>query len=211
MILVAARKLFLSASYKPVNLLRFMGSLSLSLGLVIGCLDARAQTQRPSADDTQARNLAALTQPLWVDLSPVEQQALAPFAPKWNTFPTAEKRAWLKVVERIGSMTADQRQKLNTRMQQWAELTPEQRVRARANFNLASKAPAEQRKAEFEQYRAMTPEQRKVLRAAGSTSNTAALYDGARTGLASQAAQPIAAEGLPTAKPAPSTKKIITK
>jgi Protein of unknown function (DUF3106) len=93
-------------------------------------------------------------------------------------------------------------------MRAWADLTPEQRVRARANYNLASKAPQDQRIAEFQQYRGMTPEQRKILRSAGKTSNTAALYSGTRSGLAAEAAQPIVAEGVSVAKPnsAPSKK-----
>lgn len=76
-------------------------------------------------------------------------------------------------------------------MVEWSNLTPEQRLRVRSNFGIAKKAPQEQRVAEFQQYRAMTPEQRRVLRSAGTTSNTAALYAGARTGLAPEAAQPI--------------------
>jgi Protein of unknown function (DUF3106) len=211
MISVAVRSARFSRSPTNLKANRLWGALALAVSIAFSSNVTSAQAQQPVADDSQARNLAALTQPLWVDLSPAQQQALEPFAQKWNTFPTTEKKAWMKVVERIGAMTADQRQKLNTRMRQWAELTPEQRVRARANFNLASKAPAEQRNAEFAQYRSMTPEQRKILRAAGSTSNTAALYAGARTGLAPQAAQPIASDGVAAVKPAPTTKKTVTK
>jgi Protein of unknown function (DUF3106) len=147
------------------------------------------------------RNLAALVQPLWVDLTPAQQQALAPFSAKWNTFPREEKLSWVKLASRFGSMNPEQITKLQTRMRAWVELTPEQRVRARANYNLASKLPQDQRVAEFEQYRGMTPEQRRILRSAGKTSNTAALYSGSRSGLAAEAAQPLVAEGISASKP----------
>jgi hypothetical protein len=158
------------------------------------------------------RNLAALVQPLWVDLTPTQQQALEPFAAKWNTFAKAEKLSWVKLAERFGSMNPDQRATLQKRMRAWAELTPEQRVRARANYNLASKVPQDQRIAEFEQYRGMTPEQRKILRLAGKTSNTAALYSGTRSGLAAEAAQPLVPDGVSAAKPnVPPAKKSSSK
>jgi Protein of unknown function (DUF3106) len=158
------------------------------------------------------RNLAALVQPLWVDLSPAQQQALAPFSARWNTFPREEKLSWVKLANRFGSMNPEQTAKLQTRMRGWADLSPEQRVRARANYNLASKVPQDQRVAEFEQYRGMTPEQRKILRSAGKTSNTAALYSGTRSGLATEAAQPLIAEGVSASKPAAAPiKKSSTK
>ncbi len=137
------------------------------------------------------RNLAALTQPLWIDLTPAQQQALAPLAGVWNTFSTAEKRSWIKSSANFSQLPADKQAQIQTRMREWAALSPEQRLRARANLNLALRAPAGQRLAEFEQYRGMTPEQRKVLRTHGKTSNTATVYDGRRTGLAAQAASPI--------------------
>jgi hypothetical protein len=158
------------------------------------------------------RNLAALVQPLWVDLTPVQQQALAPFSAKWNTFPREEKLSWVKLANRFGSMNPEQITKLQTRMRSWVELTPEQRVRARANYNLASKLPQDQRVAEFEQYRGMTPEQRRILRSAGKTSNTAALYSGSRSGLATEADQPLVADGISASKPnAAPIKKSSTK
>jgi hypothetical protein len=53
----------------------------------------------------------------------------------------------------------------------------------------------------------MTPEQRAVLRANGWTSNTAARHAGAPTGLAKQAARPLAATVQPTvSRPGKPTK-----
>jgi hypothetical protein len=185
-------------------------------------LPATSPTGTPSASSSKAdlarpesgpdsRNLASLVQPLWVDLSPAQQQALAPFAAKWNTFPTNEKRSWVRLADRFSSMPSEQKVRLQARMKDWAEMTPEQRNRARANYNLAAKAPSAQRQAEFEQYRGMTPEQRKVLRSAGKTSNTAALYEGSRSGLAPEASQPLTPEGVAGAKAIAPAKKTAPK
>lgn len=170
-----------------------------------------------ASEQTSARNLAALTQPLWIDLTPTQQQALAPFARKWNTFSTAEKRSWIKASERFASLSGEQRARLQSRMKEWAELSPEQRNRARANFNLAANAPKDRRVAEYNQYKEMTPEQRQVLQTAGRTSNTAAGYAGTRTGLAVEAAQPFSAandaKNLTSAKSAKQqgTKAVLSK
>ncbi len=139
-----------------------------------------------------ARNLAAMVQPLWVDLTPAQQQVLQPFAAQWNTYPQNEKRSWVKLADRFKAMPSDQQAKLQVRMRDWAGLTPDQRTGARSNFSIATKATQEKRVAEFEQYKDLTPDQRRVLRTAGSTSNTAVAKSGARSGLAPEAAQPLA-------------------
>jgi Protein of unknown function (DUF3106). len=72
-----------------------------------------------------------------------------------------------------------------------AALTPEQRRLARQNYRLAKRLPPDERQAQWERYRELTPEQRAVLRNSGWTSNTAARHAGARTGLAKEAAQPL--------------------
>jgi hypothetical protein len=54
----------------------------------------------------------------------------------------------------------------------------------------------------------MTPEQRAVLRTSG-TSNTAARHAGARTGLAKQAAQPLAEVVKRDGKPAKRPRRVV--
>ena len=157
----------------------------------------------PSATTTaatgQTRSLLPLVQPLWSELSASQASTLAPMAGQWNSFTLADKRSWIKLANGFAKLPADQQQKATARMVEWTQLTPEQRLRVRSNFGIAKQVPQEQRVAEFQQYRAMTPEQRRVLRSAGTTSNTAALYAGTRTGLAPEAAQPIIKTVVPPA------------
>jgi hypothetical protein len=160
-------------------------------GVLAGTVQAQTSPQSPTAS-VPTRNLSAMLQPLWVDLTPVQQQVLQPFAAQWNTYPQNEKRSWVKLADRFKSMTPDQQAKLQMRMRDWSGLTPEQRMRARSNYGIANKATQEQRVAEFEQYKELTPDQRRVLRSAGVTSNTAVAKSGVRSGLAPDAAQPLA-------------------
>ena len=136
-------------------------------------------------------SLVALLEPLWVDLTKAQQEALAPFAPEWNTWPKAEKKSWITLADKLPDMSRERQEKARRRILEWANLTPEQRRVARANYRLAKERPAQKRVQEWENYQSMTQEQREILRRAGSTSNTAAGHAGAPTGLAKEASQPL--------------------
>ncbi len=138
-------------------------------------------------------NLVALAQPLWSELTPIQRETLSPFEKQWNGLPVKEKRAWVKLADDFPKMQAAQQARARKRMQEWASLTTAQRKLARDNFRLAKAVPSQEQKREFENYQSMSVEQRRVLRSAGSTSNTAAVHAGAVTGLAKEAAQPIPA------------------
>jgi hypothetical protein len=157
----------------------------------------RAQPPAPAVPPavgptTQRRgSMVPMLEPLWVDLTQAQQTALAPFAPEWNTWPMAEKKSWVALADKLPTMSRDNREKAQRRILEWANLSPEQRRLARANYRLAKERPAPQRVEEWHGYQSLTQEQREVLRRAGSTSNTAAGQAGAPTGLAREASQPL--------------------
>ncbi len=158
-------------------------------------LDDSRQSPAPIENRTspppERPSLVSLLEPLWMDLTPAQQAALAPFAPEWNTWPTAEKKAWVNLADKLPRMSAERRVKAQRRILEWANLSPEQRTTARANFRLAKELSAKEKAQEWRNYQSMTQEQREVLRRAGSTSNTAAGHAGASTGLAKEASQPL--------------------
>ncbi len=137
-------------------------------------------------------SLLPLVQPLWSDLTPEQQAVLEPFSEQWNVWSAADKRTWVRLADRVPGMSPEAREQTARRVREWASLTPEQRRLARQNYRLAKRLPPAQRQAQWERYRELTPEQRSVLRTSGWTSNTAARHAGARTGLAKEAAQPLA-------------------
>lgn len=200
------KKVIKQLANPPSKRLRSRSDMAVVLAVVLnlGASSVLAQAASDNATNTaavtaQPRSLLPLVQPLWSELTQSQANTLAPMADKWNSFTLADKRSWIKLANGFAKLPAAQQQKATARMVEWAQLTPEQRLRARANFGIAKKVPQEQRVAEFQQYRSMTPEQRRVLRSAGTTSNTAALYAGTRTGLAPEAAQPIIKTVVPPA------------
>ncbi len=154
-------------------------------------------------------SLLPLVQPLWSDLTSAQQAALAPFEPQWNSWSADEKRGWLKLAERVPKMSDEQRERVDERIREWAKLTPEQRRLARQNYRLAKRLDPDERQARWERYRELTPEQRAVLRTSGTTSNTAARHAGARTGLAKQAAQPLADVVKRNRKPVKRPRRVV--
>ena len=157
----------------------------------------RAPVFAPAAPAAGRPSLAAMLEPLWVDLTEQQKHALAPFAPEWNTWPTAEKKSWVALADKLPSMSPERQEKARRRILEWANLTPDQRRVARANYRLAKERPAQKRVEEWQSYQSMTQEQREVLRKAGSTSNTAAGHAGAATGLSKEASQPLPRIGKP--------------
>ena len=136
--------------------------------------------------------LRSLVHPLWNDLSELQRQVLQPFAAQWNAWPAAEKRSWIALADRVPRMKPEDQARAQRRISEWARLTPGQRQIARQNYRLARQLPPDERVAQWERYTQLTPEQQTVLRDNGWTSNTAALHAGSRTGLAKEAAQPLA-------------------
>ena len=161
-----------------------------------------APIEARTAPPPERASLVALLEPLWIDLTDTQQKALAAFEAEWNTWPTTEKKSWVALADKLPAMSRDSREKAQRRILEWANLSPEQRRIARANYRLAKERSAKQRVEEWRSYQSMTQEQRSVLRQAGSTSNTAAGHAGAATGLAKEASQPLPRVARPHA-PAP--------
>lgn len=154
---------------------------------------AVAAPQTKAAPGSAAKRKAAPSAgPLWASLGQSERDLLQPFEAQWNSWSRDEKRIWVSLAAKFPKLAPEQQAKVRSRIVEWAALTPAQRKLARANFRLARQLPSAERVSQWQRYESMTPEQRKVLRLGGRTSNTAAKHAGARTGLAKQAATPLA-------------------
>jgi hypothetical protein len=84
-------------------------------------------------------------QPDWAQLTPEQQQILAPLASDWNNFDATRRKKWLLTAKRYPKMKPEQQQRLQAQMRRWAELTPEQRRIARENYKKLAKQPPEKR------------------------------------------------------------------
>jgi hypothetical protein len=104
-----------------------------------------------------------ITQPLWRELSPGQQQALAPLAAHWDTLNVAQKRKWIALSANFPKMSGEEQAKLHSRMTEWASLSPQQRSIARLNYGAARKISPDDKKAKWEAYQALSPEEKNKL------------------------------------------------
>jgi hypothetical protein len=130
-----------------------------------------AQAGRPAAKTptTSAKSAAkSVIRPLWTELTPQQHQALAPLAAKWDTLSEAQKRKWLALSRNFPKLSQPEQATLHSRMTEWAALSPQQRTQARLNFGETRQLSPDDKKAKWEAYQALSPEEKSKL-AAGVT------------------------------------------
>ena len=117
----------------------------------------------------------------WHSLSPAQREALQPLQQEWPRMDALSKRKWLALAARFPTMPAAERARIQTRMADWAKLTPRQRGKARLHFQETRALPKVDRQAKWQAYQALSPEQKKQLelRASGRHARAA---DGHATG-----------------------------
>ena len=115
--------------------------------------------------------------PRWTTLTKAQQQALAPLGPHWNMLSDAQRRKWIALSRNFDHIGAAEQAKLHERMTDWAALCTRRRALARLNFaEVRNLAPADQLKAKWEAYQALSEdERRKLAESAGGRSIGAAL------------------------------------
>jgi hypothetical protein len=112
--------------------------VALIASLCIAFSAAAAQTK------TDAKKAAP--KPAWTELSPAQQQVLAPLQGDWDQLDTTRRKKWLAIANRYPTMKPAEQQRLQKRMQEWAQLTPEERRAARERYQSLKKLPPQQRR-----------------------------------------------------------------
>jgi hypothetical protein len=105
------------------------------------------------------------TKPLWVQLTPNQQQALAPLSGEWDNMDAQRKSKWLAIGNKFHSMKPDEQQRLQARMQDWVQLTPEQRRIARESYARAKTLNPNQKSEQWQRYQELPDDQKKKLAA----------------------------------------------
>lgn len=129
---------------------------SLLFALSASYAAAQQPAQVPAADSAAAKT----ARPLWSELSPKQQAVLAPLAAEWETLDSTRRKKWVAIANRYPRMRADEQQRLQSRMQEWANLTPAQRRVARENYESFKQLPRSQRgeiKQKWEQQQSASP------------------------------------------------------
>lgn len=127
-------------------------------------LAQQAATPAPSAKPASKPAKVAVG-PTWNELSSAQQQSLRPLAAQWGTLSEAQKRKWIALSQNYPKLAPDEQAKLHSRMTEWVALSPQQRTQARLNFAGARQIPADDKKAKWEAYQSLSPEEKNRLAA----------------------------------------------
>lgn len=120
----------------------------------------RAKASAPQAGVT-------LAGPQWQDLSSNHKKILHPLAGTWNSMGPTHKAKWIALANNFPNRTAEDQTKLQSRMAEWAALSPVERERARLNFAGTKKLSPSERAAEWAAYQELSDDERKRLAAKG--------------------------------------------
>ena len=123
----------------------------------------KSATHAAAVHGAASPKAVATTKPLWSDLTSEQQQALKPLITHWNTLNVGQKRKWLALSRNYANMPADDQVTLHSRMIEWAALSNQQRAQARLNFAEVKRVPADERRLKWEQYQALSEEEKRKL------------------------------------------------
>ena len=104
--------------------------------------------------------------PQWAALTAEQQQALAPLAGQWNKLGLQRKTKWLGIAKRYPAMKAEEQKRVQTRMQKWAKLTPQQRDQAREQYRSIGKMATDRReklRRYWADYQALPPHEKRMF------------------------------------------------
>jgi len=147
------------------------GALAVAaFGLTLASAQPPSEANKATAGQAGTMNSATAgakavpaTKPLWSELTAEQQQALKPLVPHWTTMNAGQKRKWLALSRNFANMSPDDQVTLHSRMIEWAALSNQQRAQARLNFAEVKRVPADERKAKWEQYQALSEEEKRKL------------------------------------------------
>ena len=135
----------------------------LALAAAYGASVAQVQPPPASARPASATSKAPVRGPVWSELTADQRSALAPLAASWGEISEPQKRKWIALAGNFGKMAPAEQATLHSRMTEWASLSPQQRAQARLNFGEMQQRSPEEKKAKWEAYQALSPEEKRKL------------------------------------------------
>ena len=110
---------------------------------------------------------APASRPVWAQLTVQQQIALRPLADSWDPISEAQKRKWLELSKTFSALSEDEQTRMHGRMVEWVAMDPQARAQARLNFaktrELATDLSAEEKRAKWQTYQALTIEEKQKL------------------------------------------------
>lgn len=150
----------------PAANLKFdlLGHVVLSLAIALSSATLYAQTsENTSAASTSV--IPSIAPPAWSELSADQQSALRPLKKTWTELSDVQRRKWIAVIKNFNKLSAQDQEKIQDRMEDWASLKPSERERARDNFASAKLTPLGNKSGRWEEYQALPQDERNRLAA----------------------------------------------
>lgn len=107
--------------------------------------------------------------PEWSQLTPDQQQILAPLANDWANIEGPRRNKWVQIAKRYPKMTPQQQARMQSQMKQWAALSPQQRAEVRERYKKLQDMPPEKReeiRRKWREYDKLTEQEKHKLREA---------------------------------------------
>ena len=101
----------------------------------------------------------------WNELKPAQQDALRPLQREWTGIDAQRKQKWIELSANLSKRPPDEQRRIQERMAEWARLSPQERGQARMHFQEAKQLSPQERKARWDAYQALPPEQKEKLAA----------------------------------------------
>ena len=118
-----------------------------------------SSVQPPSASSSSS----ASDPSTWQSLNKRQKQALAPLAEEWHELTTQQRQKWLALSKNFFQLTDEEQLTLHSRMREWAALSPRQRSQARFHFNTMQSLSAQDKRAQWEAYQALSEQEKNKL------------------------------------------------
>ncbi len=99
----------------------------------------------------------------WESLKPAQQKILAPLESDWDYMLPDSRKKWTQVANIYPKMSAQDQERLQSRMAGWSNLSQKERRLARENYLASLKFPAEKKAEAWSAYQKLSDEQKKKL------------------------------------------------
>lgn len=150
-------------------MIRTLANAMLALTLSFAAAGAAAHSDDPSRH-SHDRVPEGVAVPAWSELTPEQQEKLAPLRERWDQMPASRRVHALERMERRArwdALTPEQRDRLRHGARNFRDLPPELREKMRASMDVVRQLPEPERRELKQRWRAMDPEQRRQWLEAG--------------------------------------------
>lgn len=102
----------------------------------------------------------ALADTEWSELSPKQQELLAPLENEWNSMTDSQRERWLKVGRKYEGEPAERQAIMRERVSTWSGLSPREKAAARENYKALKEKRQGERNSSWNSYQSLDPKKR---------------------------------------------------